>query len=364
MADIVQSTRDYEAWLRRQLGRGLVADDLSAKREKMCESPFTFLRATYWRWAELIVDVCPQAMHAPQVLSVGDIHLENFGTWRDADGRLVWGVNDFDEAAAMPYPLDLVRLAASALIAGQQVASAGAVCSALLRGYRSGLASPSPIVLDRDRAWLRELVVVSEKKRAKFWKKIEGSKWTKAPPAYRAALAAAMPAPRLGFKTARRTAGTGSLGRPRWIGVADWNGAPVVREAKAVVVSAWLRAHSGRKTGIRCEEIANGRYRAVDPWHRFSRAIVVRRLSPNNRKIEVDDDPTDLLSAQMLEAMGFDLAGVHLGVANRAAAIKRDLARRRSGWLDDMAAKMTAVVEADFAAWKVAQDVARSQRAG
>jgi hypothetical protein len=173
-----------------------------------------------------------------------------------------------------------------------------------------------------------------------------------------------MPAPRLGFKTARRTAGTGSLGRPRWIGVADWNGAPVVREAKAVVVSAWLRAHSGRKTGIRCEEIANGRYRAVDPWHRFSRAIVVRRLSPNNRKIEVDDDPTDLLSAQMLEAMGFDLAGVHLGVANRAAAIKRDLARRRSGWLDDMAAKMTAVVEADFAAWKVAQDVARSQRAG
>ena len=30
-------------------------------------------------------------MDAPQVLSVGDLHLENFGTWRDADGRLVWG---------------------------------------------------------------------------------------------------------------------------------------------------------------------------------------------------------------------------------------------------------------------------------
>ena len=28
---------------------------------------------------------------------------ENFGTWRDADGRLVWGVNDFDEAAVMPW---------------------------------------------------------------------------------------------------------------------------------------------------------------------------------------------------------------------------------------------------------------------
>ena len=53
------------------------------------------------------------------MLAVGDIHLENFGTWRDADGRLVWGVNDFDEAAEMPYALDLIRLATSALVARQ-----------------------------------------------------------------------------------------------------------------------------------------------------------------------------------------------------------------------------------------------------
>ena len=354
MADIVQSTRDYEVWLRRQLGRSLVAGDLSEKHDKMCESPFTFLRATYWRWAEVVGDVCADAMDAPQVLSVGDIHLENFGTWRDAEGRLVWGVNDFDETAEMPYPLDLVRLATSALVAGRQAASAGEICGALLRGYRSGLASPRPLVLDRDCAWLRELVLVSEKKRAKFWKKIESSKWVKAPPAYRAALAAAMPAPRLGIKTARRTAGTGSLGRPRWIGVADWNGAPVVREAKAVVVSAWLREHGGRKTRISCEEIANGRYRAVDPWHRFAKSTVVRRLSPNNRKIEVDDDPAALLSAQMLEVMGFDLAGVHLGIVNRSAAIKRDMARRKGGWLEDSATRMAAAVEADFAGWKSA----------
>ena len=35
-----------------------------------------------------------------------------------------------------------------------------------------------------------------------------------------------------------RTAGTGSLGRPRWIGYGLWQGAPVVREAKAV--HGWL----------------------------------------------------------------------------------------------------------------------------
>ena len=42
---------------------------------------------------------------------------ENFGTWRDAEGRLIWGVNDFDEAARMPYALDIVRLATSAVLA-------------------------------------------------------------------------------------------------------------------------------------------------------------------------------------------------------------------------------------------------------
>ena len=52
------------------------------------------------------------------MLAVGDMHVENFGTWRDAEGRLVWGVNDFDEAAKMPYTIDLVRLAASAMLAG------------------------------------------------------------------------------------------------------------------------------------------------------------------------------------------------------------------------------------------------------
>ncbi len=351
MADIVRSTRDYEAWLRRQLGRALVEKDLGVKHKKMCESPFAFLRATYWRWAETVLDVCPEAASAPKVLAVGDIHFENFGTWRDADGRLVWGVNDFDEAAEMPYALDLIRLATSAMLAGNSAAPAGNVCTAILRGYRKGVAAPRPIVLDRDRAWLLKQIAVSDKKRDKFWKKIDASTWTKAPTAYRAALAAAMPARRVAFKTARRSAGVGSLGRPRWIGVAEWRGAPVVREAKAVLPSSWLRARGESSTRVRCGEIANGRYRAPDPWYHLSKTVVVRRLSPNNRKIEADADPAALLSGEMLELMGFDLACAHLGGANRAGAIKRDLERRKGAWLQELADRMAASVEADSAAW-------------
>jgi uncharacterized protein (DUF2252 family) len=354
MTDIVTSTQAYEDWLRSRLGQAVVAKDLQRKHEKMSENAFAFLRATYWRWAETVLDICAEVAKAPAILAVGDIHLENFGTWRDADGRLVWGVNDFDEAAEMPYALDLIRLATSALLAHKTAASAERAASAILSGYRRGLAGPRPTVLDRDHGWLLKQVAVSEKKRAKFWKKIEEGKWSKAPAAYRAALSAAMPAPRLAIRTAPRTAGAGSLGRPRWIGLADWYGAPVVREAKAVLPSVWLRAH-GRGTRIRCGEIAAGRYRAADPWYRISKGIVVRRLSPNNRKIEADDDPAILLSDQTLDLMGFELASVHMGVANRAGAITRDLARRKSGWLADCATRMAAAVEADMATWAAGQ---------
>ena len=51
------------------------------------------------------------------MLVVGDLHVESFGTWRDAEGRLVWGVNDFDEAWPAAYTVDLVRLTASAYLA-------------------------------------------------------------------------------------------------------------------------------------------------------------------------------------------------------------------------------------------------------
>ncbi len=355
MADIIQSTRAYEDWLRSRLGRAAVTKDLDRKHDKMRESAFGFLRATYWRWAETVLDICPELATAPSVLSIGDIHLENFGTWRDVDGRLVWGVNDYDEAAEMPYALDLVRLATSALLAHKTAASAQRLTSAVLAGYSRGLAGPQPTVLDRDHGWLLQQVAVSEKKRAKFWKKVEKSKWTKAPSAYRSALSAAMPGTRLAMKTAPRTAGTGSLGRPRWIGLAEWCGGPVVREAKAVLPSVWLRAQGDRATRIRCAELAGGRYRAPDPWYGLSKGIVVRRLSPNNRKIEAGDDPEILLSDEMLDLMGFEIASVHMGVAKRAGAIKRDLARRKSGWLADCASRMAASVEADMAVWMAAQ---------
>jgi uncharacterized protein (DUF2252 family) len=85
----------------------------------MSRNAFLFLRATYFRWAKKIGRILPNLATAPQVLAVGDAHFENFGTWRDGEGRLVWGINDFDDAATMPYPFDLVRLCTSAILSGK-----------------------------------------------------------------------------------------------------------------------------------------------------------------------------------------------------------------------------------------------------
>jgi hypothetical protein len=353
MTNIRKSVQAYEDWMGKQLGREIVTKDIALKHEKMRESPFVFLRATYWRWAETILEVCPDLADATPVLAVGDIHLENFGTWRDADGRLVWGVNDFDEAAQMPYALDLVRLAASALLANPgRGGAATEMCAAVLEGYAQGLRAPRPIVLDRDWAWLREALVVSDKQRAKFWSKVEAAQHTPAPTRYRQYLADTMPQARLDMWTARRIAGTGSLGRPRWIGVAEWQGAPVVRELKVVFVSAWTLERGRGSQAIHCEDIANGRHRAKDPWYRLQDNVVLRRLSPNNRKVEAEKGGVSLLMPDLLRAMGLELANVHLGTSSRREVIVRDLKARKGDWLVANAKRAAAAVARDFEEWR------------
>jgi hypothetical protein len=253
----------------------------------------------------------------------------------------------------MPYALDLVRLATSAILADlPRTETPARIARAILRGYRKGLAEPSPIVLDRKFRWLRRLVVVSEDQRRTFWEDIHREKRKPAPDPYRKLLTAKLPRPHRDRWTAPRTAGSGSLGRPRWIAVAEWHGGEVVREAKALVVSAWHRTHGNGEGRLRCGEIAGGRHRGPDPWFAVEGSVVVRRLSPNNRKIEVDDPALAKVSSRVLRAMGRELANVHLGVTERRRAILRDLDRRKRGWLAQSARDMAATMQRDFEAYR------------
>ena len=291
MAGIRQSTRDYEAWLRRELGRDVVEKDLREKHEKMRESAFSFLRATYWRWAETVLEVCPDAADAPPVLAVGDVHLENFGTWRDADGRLVWGVNDFDEAAEMPYVLDLMRLATSALVAGADslpIAS-GTICSAILQGYRRG---PGRAAARRARS-RRALAARAGRGFRKAAREILEEDRQDRERARAGALSQGPRGRHAGEKARhredrapgcrRRQPRPAALGRRRRLA----RGTGGARGQGAGDIDLAPAAH-GKRQGAHA--LRGDRQRAlsgrIDPWYRITDGIVVRRLSPNNRKIE------------------------------------------------------------------------------
>ena len=354
--NIEASTCSYEAWLGNQLQGELVRDALLEKHDEMKKSSFVFLRATYWRWAEVIPPRCPDLMSGPSVLAVGDVHVENFGTWRDADGRLVWGINDFDEAAEMPYGLDLARLATSACLGRPDAkASIEDICESILKGYMKGLKDPEPFVLDRKHSDMRSMFVASEDARDDFWKKFnvkKGEGQPPPPPRFRQALDAAMPKGAQVVAYWPRSAGTGSLGRLRWVALANWKGGPVVREAKAIVNSAWSYAQGSSDARLRVEELAEGRYRAADPWYHLSDGILVRRLSPNNHKIEVKALGASLFAGDLLEKMGLELANTHLALDVLSDAIRGHLKQRSKEWLLRATAEAVKVTEDDFADWR------------
>ena len=172
--NIRKATEKYEAWLSRHLR--IVQPDLQFKHEKMRTGPFPFLRATYYRWAQIWAGVCGEAAQAPRVLSVGDLHVENFGTWRDIEGRLIWGINDFDEVWRLPYTNDLIRLATSALMADitcDQKSGIGAIVS----GYSEALeAGGRPIVLAEHHTALRQMATARLHDPEAFWARLRRSR--------------------------------------------------------------------------------------------------------------------------------------------------------------------------------------------
>lgn len=253
----------FEKWLRTQCD--VVEEDLAYKHEQMAEDAFVFLRATFFRWAKQIETLCPELAGAPNVVSVGDTHVENFGTWRDTEGRLVWGVNDFDEAASIPYPFDLVRLATSIRLAPKPKGSNREAAAAILKGYGGGLEEARPTLLDEQETWMRPYVVVLDKKRKKFWKDIYDYPKATPPPKVVNGLKKSLPEGAVISHFISWTKGVGSLGRPRFAVIARWRGGHVVREAKALVPSAWDWAHGRLSARTRFLDLALGIFRSPDP---------------------------------------------------------------------------------------------------
>jgi uncharacterized protein (DUF2252 family) len=355
--NIVKATRRFEEWLGQHTT--LVKPDLRLKHERMAEAVFPFLRATFYRWMQIWPEVCPDLAKAPRVLSVGDLHVENFGTWRDIEGRLVWGINDFDEAAVLPYTIDLVRLAASALFAiagGHMALKPKDACAAILEGYQKSLASYGrPFVLEEENAWLRLIATGALRDPVHFWQKMDALPRIagQIPASAQEALEHLMPERGLTYHAVRRVAGLGSLGHVRLVAIALCHGAKIAREAKALVPSSvyWAKGDEA-PAEILYHAILSRAVRCPDPFVQLRGRWIVRRLSPHCCRIELNVLPTNREELRLLSAMGWETANIHLGTVDARKYIRRHLSRLKPNWLFAAAKEMEQAVTSDWHVWK------------
>jgi uncharacterized protein DUF2252 len=354
--NIVKATKKYEGWLGQHLQ--ILEKDLQLKHERMAESVFSFLRATFYRWLQLWEDVCADLQRVPRILSVGDLHVENFGTWRDTDGRLVWGINDFDEACLYPYTLDLVRLATSALLAAREsrlTMKPKEAADVIAAGYQKRLEQGGrPFVLEEEHGWLRAIAESKLRDPVVFWQKMEQLPAVRGevPESAREALEHLLPEAGIEYRLTHRVAGLGSLGRVRIVAMAEWNGGLVAREAKALAPSAahWADARAPRE--ILYGVILRRSVRCPDPYVQLRGHWIVRRLSPHCSRIELDALGTARGELRLLEAMGQETANVHTGTEEKRRAILKDLRMRKAGWLVKAAEAMAERLDKDWRAWK------------
>jgi len=333
--------------------------DLRAKHEQMKGDLFLFFRGTFFRWAQLWPDICADLSTAPKVLCSADLHVGSFGTWRDAEGRLCWGINDFDESYPLPYTNDLVRLATSLkMVIEAEDLHIGLKdgCEAILAGYRKCLKEGGcPIVLAEHEVALEKLGMDVVPQTDDFWKKLLAFPVVtrSTPNDAKRLLAKVLPDPNLDFKIVRRTAGLGSLGQQHFVAIAKCHGAYVAREVKAMVPSAIFWAHgdaNGRHSYY--EKTISSAIRSRDPFQRISGTWLIRRLSPDSNPIDIDHLPKERDEERLLQAMGCEVANVHLGTKRQAKKILRDLSLKKSNWLRSAAKDMAKIMEHEWRSFK------------
>jgi uncharacterized protein (DUF2252 family) len=112
-------------------------DAFRTKFRKMAADPFAFYRGSAClfyadvserddRWAD---------ERTARVWIQGDLHSENFGTYMDGAGVLIFDVNDFDEAYVGHFTWDLKRFAASVALMCWQKALSDEVITALIETF-------------------------------------------------------------------------------------------------------------------------------------------------------------------------------------------------------------------------------------
>jgi uncharacterized protein (DUF2252 family) len=375
---------------------------LAMKYAKMAQSAFIFLRGACHLFYEALPDT-PLFRNPPLAWCCGDLHFENFGSYK-ADNRLVYfDISDYDEGALAPVTWDIVRLltsiecgAKSLRLTHPQALTVGRTC---LDAYRGALADGKPLWVERETSTglVNALLTrLQGRERAAFLDKRTGKKHRprrlkldsgKALPAtddqkamvaeFMERFAAAQQNPEF-FRVrgiARRIAGTGSLGLARFVVLVEGKGSPDgnylldIKEAKpsamaphlerlGIAQPAWPDAAS-RIVGIQ------KRMQAVD--HAFLHPVtlaelpfILKGLQPSEDKVAMADWGKDLdLLKDVVATMGRTLAWDQLRASGRSGSASADelvAFAQRDDWVTGMldAASQMALITRQQ--WKIFTD--------
>ncbi len=355
--DVIGRTYAYERWLGEHMQ--VVTADFDTKHDEMSASPVRYLRGSYYLWLE---SVCtrPHLQRAPQVPIVGDLHIENFGTWCDRSGVRRWGVNDLDEVARGSYAIDLVRLAVSAVLAPHIALSGHDVVDILLTEW-SVAGGGTALDLDDDSAHhLRQLL--PDRPHKQYFERLAALPQIDPddagiPIEVQDAVAATTTD---GWHPTwhRRTAGTGSLGHPRF--------GAYGRDDEAVAQGREVKL-LGPATRLWVEDVTDGAARPVptpDPAlfdlvtdtvagpHPYERhdGWQIRRLSPDDVRIElVGLAAKD--STRLLRSMARAMAKIPAVDPGGLAESRHDATTVGNGWFVDAVEEMTELTKEGYAAF-------------
>jgi len=226
---------------------------LSMKYAKMAQNPFIFLRGACHLFYESLPDA-PLFRDAPLAWCCGDLHFENFGSYKGDDRQVYFDINDYDEASLAPVTWDMVRLLTSIQCGADTIkatrAEAMAASQSCLDAYRDALITGKPLWVERETSsgLVKELLTaLQELDRAAFLDKrtirkgrqrslkLDGAKALPASAAqkqlvgeFMARFAATQPNPKF-FEVLDigcRIAGTGSLGLERFVVLVEGKGSP------------------------------------------------------------------------------------------------------------------------------------------
>ncbi|HQR21831.1 MAG TPA: DUF2252 family protein, partial [Burkholderiaceae bacterium] len=153
--NVVEAIRDFNA--------DREPERLALKYARMRQDPFVFFRGSCHLFYQRLESV-ELPGDAPLGWICGDLHLENYGSYKGDNGLVYFDINDFDEAVLAPVTWDLVRLAASLRVAASSLRlaqpSADALAKALVGAYARALEAGKARWVERQtaRGLIRELL--------------------------------------------------------------------------------------------------------------------------------------------------------------------------------------------------------------